>query len=177
MGVFCVDRTGTPVFGTSNLLWSLLGQVLTALQADRVEQAFTRDGHVPSWLARSWGDLLFADLGDAVLVCRPVPGRVELLPVGAYRRGTPAAAAWNRAGEHLSVYDTPVASVLLTFAQVCTTSGGFVVTTLRPPAPGSPRSDVAVRALLARSGLLPRARTRGTGRLGAAAPLPRRRTS
>ena len=170
MGVFCVDRTGTPVFGTSNLLWSLVGQVLTVLGAERVEQAFVRDGYVPSWLTRSWGDVLFADLGDAVLVCRPVHGRSELLPVGAYRRGTGAQAAWARAGEHLSVYDTPVASVLLSFAQTCTAARGFAVTTLRPPAPGSAPSEVAVRALLARSGLLPGARRRPPGRLGAARP-------
>ncbi|MCW2777880.1 MAG: hypothetical protein JWN17_1605 [Frankiales bacterium] len=166
MGVFCVDRTGDLVFGTSNLLWGLLGQVLTALSAEQVGTAWTRDGYVPSWLARSWGDTLFASLGDVVLVCRPVPGQTDLHPVGTYRRGSPHEAAWSRAGEHLSVYDTPVASVVLSFAQACTAGSGFAVTTLRPPAPGSTNSDVAVRALLARSGLL-RAARRQRGR-----PLP-----
>ena len=155
MGVFCVDRTGATVFGTSGLLWSLTGQVLHALGAPRADTAWTRDGYVPSWLARAWGDVLFADLGEAVLVCRPAPGRLgELQPVGTYRRGSPHQASWNRAGEHLSVYDTPVATVLLAFAQVCTASTGFVVTTLRPAASGTPRSDVAVRTLMRRSGVL-----------------------
>ena len=177
MGVFCVDRTGATVFGTSNRLWSLTGQVLAVLQAERLAQAWTRDGYVPSWLARSWGDRLFTDLGEAVLVCRPLPGRgADLQPVGVYRAGTAAAAAWTRAGEHLSVYDTPVAPVLLAFAQACTASGGFVVTTLRPPAPGSPRSEVAVRRLLARSGMLVSARQ--GGRLAVGSSLPgRRRTT
>ncbi|MCU1693018.1 MAG: hypothetical protein JWM64_2109 [Frankiales bacterium] len=155
MGVFCVERTGLPLFGTSNRLWSLLGDVLTALQAEQAALAWTRDGYVPSWLARSWGDTLFRDLGEVVLVCRPLPGHGnELQPVGTYRRGSPAASSWTRAGEHLSVYDTPVAPVLLAFAQACTASSGFSVTTLRPPAPGSSRSPAAVHRLLVRSGML-----------------------
>ena len=173
MGVFCVDRSGVQVFGTSNVLWSLLGHVLGALDAPQVSTAWTRDGYLPSWLVRSWGDVLFADLGDAVLVCRPAPGRLgELTPVGTYRRGTSAAAAWTRAGEHLSVYDTPVAPVLLAFAQTCTASPGFAVTTLRPPAPGSPPSDVAVRELMRRSGVL----SRRAGRLSPETRSRARRT-
>ena len=157
MGVFCLDRAGTPAFGTSSRLWSLTGQVLLALGAPRAGSAWTRDGYVPSWLARAWGDTLFADLGEAVLVCRPAAGRLgELQPIGTYRRGAADQAAWSRAGEHLSVYDTPVAAVLLRFAQTCTASTGFAVTTLRPAAPGTPRSDVAVRTLLRRSGVLVR---------------------
>ncbi len=172
MGVFCVDRAGVQVFGTSHRLWGLLGDVLAALQAEQVAAAWTFDGYVPSWLARSWGDLLFRDLGEVVLVCRPLPGHSsELQPVGTYRRGSPAAAALTRAGEHLSVYDTPVATALLAFAQTCTATAGFSVTTLRPPAPGSPRSEVAVRRLLARSGMLG-VTGRGSGRLVGA---PRRR--
>lgn len=177
MGVFCLDRSGAPVFGTSNRLWGLTGDALRALQAERVATAWTRDGYVPSWLARSWADRLFADLGDVVLVCRPLPGRAELTPVATYRRGSPAAASLTRAGEHLSVCDTPVAPVLLAFAQACTATAGFSVTTLRPPAPGSARSDVAVRTLLVRSGMLPARPPLGAGRLR---PLPapsRRRTS
>ncbi|MCW2607622.1 MAG: hypothetical protein JWO60_2315 [Frankiales bacterium] len=177
MGVFCLDRAGWPVFGTSNRLWALTGDVLRALGAERADTAWTRDGYVPSWLARSWGDCLFADLGDAVLVCRPLPGRSDLSPVGTYRRGSSAAAGWTRAGEHLSVYDTPVATVLLSFAQACTATAGFAVTTLRPPAPGSPRSAAAARVLLVRSGMLPARPPLGPGRLR---PLPtpsRRRTS
>ena len=173
MGVFCVDRSGVTAFGTSGLLWSLTGQVLLALGAPRADTAWTRDGYVPSWVARAWGDALFTDLGDAVLVCRPAPGRLDQLqPVGTYRRGSPDQAAWARAGEHLSVYDTPVATVLLLFAQTCTGSNGYTVTTLRPPAPGSPRSDVAVRTLLRRSGVL----TRTVGRLSTGTRSPVRRT-
>lgn len=160
VGVFCLDRAGEPLFGASSRLWALLGQVLGALRAERVTRAWTVDGYVPSWLARSWGDLLFADLGEVVLVCRPLPGRgPELTPIGTYRRGAALAPAWSRSGEHLGVYDTPVAPVLLRLAQTCTVSGGFSITTLRPPAPGSPRSEVAARRLLQRSGML--------------APLPR----
>ncbi len=171
MGVFCVDRSGAPVFGTSNLLWGLIGDVLRVLGAERADTAWTRDGYLPSWLVRSWGDRLFADLGEVVLVCRPLPGRAELSPVGTYRRGTAAAAAWTRAGEHLSVYDTPVVGVLLGFAQACTSTAGFAVTTLRPPAPGSVRSEEAVRTLIVRSGLLPPRSRLGAGRLGRL-PLP-----
>lgn len=173
MGVFCVDRAGATEFGTSGLLWSLTGRVLLALGAPRADTAWTRDGYVPSWLARAWGDVLFADLGEAVLVCRPAPGRHdELQPVGTYRRGSPDQASWNRVGEHLSVYDTPVATVLLGFAQTCTGSTGFTVTTLRPPAPGTPRSDVAVRTLLRRSGVL----VRTGGRLPSGTRSPVQRT-
>ena len=170
VGVFCVDRADTLVFGTSSRLWVLLGSALGVLGAERVDEAAAalveRDGHVPSWLARSWGDTLFGDLGEVVLVCRPLAGRDELHPVGVYRRGTAAAAAWSRAGEHLSVYDTPVAAVLLSFAQACTASSGFSVTTLRPPAPGCTPSPTAVRVLLRRSGMLRRPPGRRTGRLG-----------
>jgi hypothetical protein len=171
VGVFCVDRSGELLFGASGRLWPLLGQVLLALAADRVEQAWTVDGYVPSWLARSWGDLLFADLGEVVVVCRPVPGRPPgssdaLRPVGVYRRGAATEAAWHRAGEHLSVYDTPLATVLLRLAGVCTAGGGFAVTTLRPPAPGTPRSAVAVRSVLRRSGLLGRSAGARPGRPG-----------
>ena len=126
--------------------------------------AWTRDGYVPSWLARGWGALLFDALGDVVLVCRPLPHRGPgLSPVGMYRTGSPAALHWARAGEQLSVYDTPVAPVVLSFAQFCASSTGFTATTLRPPAPGGARSEVAVRRLMARSGLLARCRTADRG--------------
>lgn len=165
MGVFCLDRAGVPVFGTSSRLWDLLGDALAALGADRLDLAWTRDGWVPSWLARSWGDLLFRDLGEVVLVCRPVPGRgPDLAPVRAYRRGAPGARDWAREGEHLSVYDTPLAAVLLRLAQACTATGGFSVTTLRPPAPGSAVSEVAARRLLVRSGVLRRLPSSSAGR-------------
>lgn len=157
VGVFCTDRLSGAAFGTSNRLWDLLREVLGALEAERMDAAWTRDGYVPSWLARSWGARLFGGLGEVVLVCRPVPSRGPgLHPVGVYRAGSPDAARWARAGEQLSVYDTAVVPVVLSFAQFCTAGTGFTTTTLRPPAPGSARSEVAVRVLLERSGLLRR---------------------
>lgn len=175
MGVFCVDRSGMLVFGAPRLLWDLLGDVLRALGAEHVEQAWTRDGFVPSWLARGWGNLLFAALGDVVVVCRPLSARSpQLRPVGVYRRGTAADAAWARAGEHLSVYDTPAAPAVLAFAQACTVGTGYIVTTLRPPAPGDVPSPVAARRLLERSGLL-RALRPSYGARRPASPAPRTR--
>ncbi len=98
------------------------------------------------------------------MVARPVPGRTDLRPVAVYRSGSPAALQWSRAGEQLSVYDLPLAPVLLHLAQFCTAGTGHAVTTLRPPAPGSAVSPVAARTWQARSGLydprrLPRKRT------------------
>lgn len=160
MGVFCVDRRGVLVFGASSLLWTLVGDVLRALAAPQSDAARTRDGFVPSWLARSWGDVLFADLGDVTVVARPAAERgPDLRPVGVYRSGSAVSAAWSRSGEHVSVYDTPLAAPLLAFAQACTVSGGYVVTTLRPPAPGDTPSPVAARRLMERSGLLSGRRT------------------
>ncbi len=167
MGVFCVDRTGALVFGAPNVLWALVGDVLGALGAPHADAARTRDGFVPSWLARAWGDVVFTDLGDVVVVARPIAARGPALrPVGVYRSGSPGSSAWSRAGEHVSVYDTPLATPLLGFAQACTVSAGYTVTTLRPPAPGDVPSSVAARRLLERSGLLRRA--------GAAARSPSR---
>lgn len=155
MGVFCTDRLTGAGLGLSNRLWGLLGQSLVALGAPRTPDALVRDGYVPSWLARSWGATLFDGLGDLVVVARPVPGRTELRPVSLYRRGAPAGLQWARAGEQLSVYDLPFASVLLRFAQFCTAGTGHTVTTLRPPAPGSAISPVAARTWQTRSGLFP----------------------
>jgi hypothetical protein len=164
MGVFCTDRLSGAAFGTSNRLWDLLRDVLLALEAERVDAAWSRDGYVPSWLARSWGARLFDGLGEVVLVCRPVSTRGPgLHPVGVYRAGSPLALRWARAGEQLSVYDTPIVPVVLNFAQFCTAGTGFTTTTLRPPAPGSARSDVAVRRLIERSGLLRRSTPGGRG--------------
>lgn len=159
MGVFCLDRTerdpsSALVFGTPALLWALLAQALLALGAPAAD-AHTLDGYLPSWLLRGWSQTLFGALGELVLVCRPRSwSAAELTPVGAYRAGTPAAAAWSRSGEHLSVYDTSVAPVLLHFAQIAAVAPGLIVTTLRPPAPGAGHSPVAARALMRRSGLL-----------------------
>ena len=153
MGVFSTDRLTGVVFGLSNRLWRLLGDSLTALGAPRMSEAFVRDGYVPSWLARAWGTVLFDSLGDLVVVARPVPGRVDLRPVAVYRRGSPAALQWARAGEQLSVYDLPFAPVFLGYAQFCSAGTGHTVSTLRPPAPGSPVGPVAARALQARSAL------------------------
>lgn len=154
MGVFCTDRLTGVVLGLSNRLWSLVGQSLAALQVSHGE-AFVRDGYVPSWLARSWGAALFDDLGDLVVVARPVPGREDLRPVAIHRGGSPAAVGWSRAGEQLSVYDLPLAPVLLHYAQFCSAGTGHTTTTLRPPAPGSARSPVAARTWQVRSGLYP----------------------
>ena len=55
MGVFCTDRLGGAGFGLSNRLWRLLGRSLAARRAPLLDQAFTCDGHVPSWLGRAWG--------------------------------------------------------------------------------------------------------------------------
>lgn len=154
MGVFCTDRLGGDVLGLSNRLWTLVGQSLTALSAPS-PQAFSRDGYVPSWLARSWGAVLFDDLGELVVVARPVPGHRDLRPVAVYRTGSPAALHWARSGEQLSVYDLPIAPVLLRYAQFCSAGTGHTTTTLRPPAPGTPVSPVAARTWQDRSGLFP----------------------
>lgn len=155
MGVFCTDRLTGSVLGLPNVLFGLLGEALVALGASRPE-ALVRDGYVPSWLARSWGALLFDAIGDLVVVARPVVGRgPEMRPVALYRQGSPAALQWARAGEQLSVYDMPFAPVLLSWAQFCTAGTGHTTTTLRPPAPGSAPSPVAARVTLVRSGLLP----------------------
>ena len=153
MGVYCTDRRSGSVLGLSNRLWALLGQSLTALDALHVGVAFTRDGHVPSWVARAWGDALFERMSELVVVARPVPGRLDLRPVAVYRSGSPSALQWARAGEQLSVYDLPVAPVLLSYAQFCTAGSGHTTTTLRPPAPGSAVSPVAARTWQRRSGL------------------------
>ena len=142
------------VFGTSNRLWALLGGSLAALQAPRTAEAFSRDGYVPSWLARSWGDVLFERLGELVVVCRPGHGG-ELRPLAVYQRDAPAGLRWARAGEQLSVYDLPLAAVLLRYAQFCSGGSGHTTTTLRPAAPGTPVSEVAARTWQARSGLFP----------------------
>ena len=166
MGVFCTDRLSGSVFGTSNRLWGLLHDVLAALDAERLDLAWTRDGYVPSWLARQWGARLFDSLGEVVVVSRPLPGHGSALqPVAVHRAGSPTAAQWARAGEPLSVYDTPMIGVVLSFAQFCSAGTGFTTTTLRPPAPGSARSEEAVRHLLQRSGMLRRSTrpSRGTG--------------
>jgi len=156
VGVFCTDRLTGGVLGMSNRVWGLLGQSLVALQAPQAEVAFVRDGYVPSWLARSWGAALFDGLGDLVVVCRPLPERGgELRPLAVYRVGAPAGLAWARRGEQLSVYDLPLAPVLLHYAQFCTAGTGHTTTTLRPPAPASPVSAVAARTWQVRSGLFP----------------------
>lgn len=157
--MFCVDRSGAAVFGTSCVLWSLSLDGVAVLGGPQPDAARAlaqdRDGFLPSWLARAWGDVLFERLADLVLVSRPARrGSTDLVPVGLYRRGTAVQAAWSRTGEHLGVYDTAVAPVLLHLAQVLTVAGGLVVTSLRPPAPGTPVSDVAARAVRRRSGLL-----------------------
>jgi len=155
VGVFCTDRLTGVVLGLSNRLWGLAGASLAALGAPRVSEAFSREAYIPSWLARSWGDALFDSLGDLVVVARPVAGRAELRPIAVYRRGAPAALQWSRAGEQLSVYDLPLASVLLHYAQFCSAGTGHTTTTLRPPAPGSAVSPVAARTWQIRSGLYP----------------------
>jgi len=155
VGVFCTDRLTGNVLGLPNRLWVLLGESLTALGAPKVAGAFVRDGYVPSWLAQSWGAVLFDSLGELVVVARPVPGRVDLRPVAIYRSGSPAAITWSRAGEQLSVYDLPFAPVLLQYAQFCSAGTGYAVTTLRPPSPGSAVSAVAARTWQIRSGLYP----------------------
>ena len=156
MGVWCTDRLSGAVLGLSNRLFGLLGQSLTALGAPSVADVLVPEGYVPSWLARQWGALLFDDLGDLVVVCRPVPGRGEVLrPLAVYRSGSPAGLTWARAGEQLSVYDLPFAPVLLSYAQFCSAGTGHTTTTLRPPAPGSTVSPVAARTLQSRSGLFP----------------------
>lgn len=154
MGVWCTDRLTGEVLGVPRLTWGLLGQGLVALQVPRAE-AFVPDGYVPSWLGRSWGDALFERLGELVVVARPLPGRALLRPVAAYRRGSPAALSWARSGEQLSVYDLPLATLMLRYAQFCSAGTGHTTTTLRPPAPGTPISDVAARVRRRRSGLLP----------------------
>ena len=156
VGVFCTDRLTGQVFGLSNRYWGLLDSSLTALAAPHVAAALTRDGYVPAALARAWGGLLFERLGDLVVVARPVPGRGSALrPVAVYAKGSPAALSWARAGEQLSAYDLPVARVLLGYAQFCTGGTGHTTTTLRPPAPGTPVSEVAARTWQRRSGLFP----------------------
>ncbi len=156
MGVWCTDRLTGTVLGLSNRLFGLLGQSLAALGAPSVGVVLVPDGYVPSWLARRWAGLLFDDLGDLVVACRPVPGRgSELHPLAVYRSGSPAGLTWARAGEQLSVYDLPFAPVLLQYAQFCSAGTGHTTTTLRPPAPGSAISPVAARTLQARSGMFP----------------------
>ena len=156
MGVWCTDRLTGTVLGLNNRLFALLGQSLAALEAPSVAAVLVRDGYVPSWLARQWAALLFDDLGDLVVACRPVPERSgELRPLAVYRAGSPAGLRWARAGEQLSVYDLPFAPVLLSYAQFCSAGTGHTTTTLRPPAPGSTVSPVAARTLQTRSGLFP----------------------
>ena len=156
VGVWCTDRLTGNVLGLSNRLFALLGQSLGALGAPSVGTVLVKDGYVPSWLARSWATLLFEDLGDLVVACRPVPGRGgELRPLAVYRAGSPAGLTWARAGEQLSVYDLPFAPVLLSYAQFCSAGTGHTTTTLRPPAAGSGVSPVAARTLQTRSGLFP----------------------
>ncbi len=155
MGVFCTDRLTGGVLGLSGRLWSLTGQALSALDAPHLDPAWTKDGYVPARIARAWGALLFDGLGNLVVVCRPVPGRgAELRPLVVVRAGSSSAAAWARRGEPLSVYDVAFAPVLLRVAQFCTAGSGHTVTTLRPPAPATPLSEVAARVLLERSGVL-----------------------
>ena len=158
MGVFCTDRLTGTVLGLSNRLHGLVEESLRALGAPLVAEAFRRDGYVPSWVGRGWGEALFEGLGDLVVVARPVPGRADLRPVAIYRRGAPAGLHWARAGEQLSVYDLPFAPVLLSYAQFCTAGTGHTATTLRPPAPGSALSPVAARTRQTRSGLYPASR-------------------
>ena len=156
MGVFCTDRLTGSVLGLSNRLWGLLGQSLAALQAPQVDAAFVRDGYVPSWLGRRWGEALFDGLGELVVVCRPLPERAgELRPLAVYRSGSPAGLQWARRGEQLSAYDLPLAPVLLHYAQFCSAGTGHTTTTLRPPAATTPVSAVAARTWQARSGLFP----------------------
>ena len=156
MGVWCTDRLTGTVLGLSNRLFALLGQSLAALSAPVVATAYVKEGYVPSWLARQWAGVLFDDLGDLVVVCRPLAGRGGgLRPLAVYRTGSPAGLHWARAGEQLSVYDLPVAPVLLGYAQFCSAGTGHTTTTLRPPAPGSAVSPVAARTLQIRSGLFP----------------------
>jgi len=160
VGVFATDRWSGEVFGASNRLWRVLGECLGALGGLTppgwdLRGAWTRDGYVPSRLAQQWGRLLFDDLGEVVLSSRPDPRLGPgLHPVAVYRRGDPAAERYRRTGEQLSPYDTALATPALRLAQFLTASAGFGVTTLRPPAPGDARSEVAVQRLLARSGLL-----------------------
>jgi hypothetical protein len=155
VGVFATDRFSGEVYGASNRLWRVLGESLQALGGRGVAAAWVRDGYVPSWLAHEWGAVLFERLGELVLACRPDPHLGPgLHPVSVYRRGSPTALALRRAGEQLSAYETELASPALLLAQFLTASSGCTVTTLRPPAPGSVRSPVAVRRLIQRSGLL-----------------------
>ncbi len=156
MGVYCTDRLSGAVLGLSNRLWGLLGESLAALSAPLVPVAHVHDGYVPSWLGRVWGATLFESLGDLVVVARPVPGHRDLRPVAVYRAGSPAALQWSRAGEQLSVYDLPFAPVFLQYAQFCSAGTGHTLTTLRPPAPGTPVSAVAARTWQRRSGLYAR---------------------
>lgn len=154
MGVWCTDRLTGEVLGVPRLVWGLLDQSLHALQVARPE-AHVPDGYVPSWLARSWGAALFDRMGELVVVCRPLPRRgPQLRPLGIYRSGSPAALSWARHGEQLSVYDLPLATLVLRYAQFCSAGTGHTATTLRPPAPGTPVSEVAARVRQARSGLL-----------------------
>lgn len=163
MGVFLSDRLTGDGLGLSNLLWLLLGQSLASLGAPHLDDAFVRDGYVPSWLGRTWGSLLFDQLGDLVVVCRPARGSGgDMRPVAVYRRGSPAALSWARHGEQLSVYELPCAPVMLGFAQFCSAGTGYAATTLRPAARGTPVSDVAARVMQIRSGLFPPARGRAT---------------
>lgn len=156
MGVFCTDRLTGARLGLPNRVWVLLGQSLAALGAGRLDEAFVPDGYVPSWLGWDWGALLFEGLGELIFVCRPAAGRsAALRPLATYRRGSPAALAWARHGEQLSVYDLPLAPVLLGYAQFCTAGTGHRTTTLRPTASGSATSEVAARVLQVRSGLFP----------------------
>ena len=156
MGVYLTDRTTGQVFGLKNRLFDFAGQVLHALGGEAVPTAWTRDGYVPSWLAHRWGALLFNDLGEAVVVSRPDPSRGPgLHPVGVYRRGDPSAAHWALQGEQLSVYDTEAATGLLGLAQFLSATTGVTVTTMRPPAPATPVSEVAARWWLHRSRVLP----------------------
>jgi hypothetical protein len=154
VGVYLTDRLTESVLGLSNRLWALLSESLVALGAHDVGFVFTRDGYTPSYVAQAWGSLLFEQLGDLVVICRPIPGQPGTLrPVAVVRGGTPAAADWARRGEQLSPYDLPLATVFLHYATWCTGSSGYVATTLRPVAPGNVLSPVAARTLQARSGL------------------------
>jgi len=160
VGVFATDRYSGEVFGASNRLWRILGECLAALGGLTppgwdLRGAWTRDGYVPARLARQWGALLFADLGEVRLASRPDPHLGPgLHPVAIYRRGTPEAAQHRRDGEQLSPYETDLATPALRLAQFLTGSTGMTVSTQRPPAPGDARSEVAVQHLLRRSGLL-----------------------
>ena len=172
MGVWCTDRLTGEVLGVPRLVWGLLDQSLYALQAFRPE-AHVVDGYVPSWLARSWATVLFERMGELVVVCRPLPGRGrQLRPLAVYRSGSPAALSWGRHGEQLSVYDLPLATLLLRYAQFCSAGTGHTTTTVRPPAPGTPVSEVAARVWQARSGLLTASRPRTPAARPASLPRP-----